>query len=199
MKALVTGGEAPSSIPSCAYSYIVACDSGYDTARRLGLKPDDVVGDLDSSAFRDELVSLGIRPCSHDKDESDTELGLRLLGGDEWDLIGGGGGRLDHLACLMGLFTRYRAPRRWYTSTDVLMPLEGSLELELPTDTDISVFTFSGSCHVDAASLKWPLRHFLLDGSSLSLSNRTVDERFSISCDGRAWIRLPLAAAWHLA
>ena len=81
MRALVvTGGLAPARVDWLPhYDRTIACDSGYDTAMRLGLEVDEVVGDLDSTSFRKDLVASGIIPCSHDKDESDTELALMRL------------------------------------------------------------------------------------------------------------------------
>ena len=118
---LLIGGEGPerrrveSLLLEC--ELIVAADSGLDLADRLGLKPDVVVGDMDSLSDRRKLDDFSadkvhLFPC--DKDETDTEIGLRYFcerGFERVFLVGGGEGRLDHLLGILALFERdYRCP-----------------------------------------------------------------------------------------
>ena len=60
---------------------IVCADAGARHARRLGLMPDLVVGDLDSieADDRDWLVQNGVQVITypHDKDQTDLELALQ--------------------------------------------------------------------------------------------------------------------------
>lgn len=84
---------------------IIAADSGYLTARRLGFRPELLLGDLDSLDRTrlaphelDELDKL-IVPAV--KDDTDTQLAVETLFerfGTDIDIIivGGLGGRLDH-------------------------------------------------------------------------------------------------------
>ncbi|CAN5861619.1 thiamine diphosphokinase [soil metagenome] len=83
---------------------IVAADGGAARAELLGLRPDIVVGDLDSLSPEtvDRLRSDGVEVLQHraDKDESDTELALREAisrGARQLIIVGGlGGPRVDH-------------------------------------------------------------------------------------------------------
>ena len=86
---IIVGGKAPDKldINRNSYSEVIAADSGYDTARKLGIEIDSAVGDFDSTDLRGELIGKGFVPCSHDKDCSDTELAVRSGSGD-YDLIG---------------------------------------------------------------------------------------------------------------
>ncbi len=84
---------------------IIAADSGYLTARRLGFRPELLLGDLDSLDRTrlaphelDELDKL-IVPAV--KDDTDTQLAVETLFerfGTDIDIVivGGLGGRLDH-------------------------------------------------------------------------------------------------------
>jgi thiamine pyrophosphokinase len=85
-------------------AYVVAADSGLEQGGRLGLRVDLVVGDLDS--VRPETlaaaVAEGCRVDRHPvaKDHTDLELALlaaRSWGADHIVVVGGHGGRLDHL------------------------------------------------------------------------------------------------------
>lgn len=86
-----------------ADALVIAADSGYLTARRLGVKPGILLGDLDSldkSAFSeaeiDEMEKIIVSPI---KDDTDTQLAVDTAisrGAERIHIIGGLGGRLDH-------------------------------------------------------------------------------------------------------
>ena len=82
---------------------IVCADGGAKLARRLGVRPHVVVGDLDSldEATRKWLQEGSCRFFPHParKDETDTELALKYAltqGAEEIILLGALGSRLDH-------------------------------------------------------------------------------------------------------
>jgi thiamine pyrophosphokinase len=89
---------------------VVAADGGSSAAGRLGLGMNLVVGDLDS-VDQGELAALRARgiPIERaptDKDESDTELAVCAAlarGAESITIVGGFGGRLDHLLANVGL------------------------------------------------------------------------------------------------
>jgi thiamine pyrophosphokinase len=98
---IIIGGECETSgIPSDIFdgAFIIAADSGYDTAKKLGVVPHLLVGDMDSIS---EVPSdVEIYRVKAEKDDTDTMLAIsiaRSRGADEIILVGGGGGRLDHL------------------------------------------------------------------------------------------------------
>lgn len=77
---------------------VIAADGGLDTLRRIGVKPDLLIGDLDSleGGEANDLTTLR-HPV--EKDETDTYLayleGVRR-GYTDFLIYGGVGGRLDH-------------------------------------------------------------------------------------------------------
>jgi thiamine pyrophosphokinase len=89
---------------------VVAADAGADTAERLGLPVDLAVGDFDSIApgglDRLRVAGVPIEEAPSAKDESDTELAIRAAlarGADALTIVGGLGGRPDHLLANVGL------------------------------------------------------------------------------------------------
>ena len=83
---------------------VIAADSGLDQALALGFTADVVVGDLDSvtpeGLTRARASGADVEPHPAEKDETDLELALRrarTLGVQRVTVIGGGGGRHDHL------------------------------------------------------------------------------------------------------
>ena len=83
---------------------VIAADAGVHEAERLGLHVDLLVGDLDSAqpAAVARVEATGGRVERHpaDKDASDLELALvaaAVAGAEQVLVLGGDGGRLDHL------------------------------------------------------------------------------------------------------
>src|SRR5689334_19399915 len=83
---------------------VVAADSGLDLAEQLGIEPTLVVGDFDSvseaalTRARERVAEIVEHPVA--KDETDLELALDEViarGADRIVVVGGAGGRLDHL------------------------------------------------------------------------------------------------------
>ncbi len=184
-KAIIcTGGGVPVSIPSDLIvegDYVVAADSGYDTARKLGLPVDICVGDFDSTLHAEEIMNLVHESSIKDKDESDTELAIKKalsMGYDSYCLIGGGGFRMDHLFATFALFDQYGPPIVWLTGFEQVYLVRGYRRFEqLEPGLQVSFFPagFTQEVSITAKELQWPLQEYRLSMNHLSLSNRTTD------------------------
>ncbi len=179
---IVIGGKAPSSFKfeEKSYDKIICADSGYDTALSLGLEPDIVVGDFDSTEMQKELEEKGYKGCSHDKDETDTELALqKLFPDDTYDLLGGGEGRVDHILAIFALFGKYNPPKKWYTQAETLTLVSKEmvkLDMEGVTSLSFIPVNLSKKAYVNSEGLVWELRNYEISALSLSLSNRPKDK-----------------------
>jgi thiamine pyrophosphokinase len=143
---------------------VIAADSGFDLALRLGLLPDLLVGDLDSVAASPQLSAFPperILRYPRDKDETDAELGLRLFAGRGFRrvvLAGGGGGRLDHLLAVAALFERENPPAAWYTALERIERVQGEALLSGCQGLRVSFFPLgAGAGDLSSNGLKWPL------------------------------------------
>ncbi len=83
--------------------FVIAADSGYLTAKRFSVKPDMLLGDLDSlgaeNLSEDELALMEKILVSPIKDDTDTQLAVDTAifrGAENIYIVGGLGGRLDH-------------------------------------------------------------------------------------------------------
>jgi thiamine pyrophosphokinase len=142
----------------------VAADSGLMSAENAGLRPDWIVGDMDSL---DDIARLGKYPPSRvlrfpvDKDFTDTELAIDLLwekGCRDVAIAGGGGGRLDHILAIAALFERERAPKRWFTAREEIFLVSGEFNHHAEKNGRISVFPLGNApWEVCSSGLKWPL------------------------------------------
>ncbi|MFQ5523853.1 MAG: thiamine diphosphokinase [Acidimicrobiia bacterium] len=99
---IFAGGDSPGlevieDLPQA--DLVVAADGGYDSATRLGVVVDVVVGDLDSISTTELPHRIVVERHPRDKDATDLELALELVARDRPDrvvVVGGSGGRLDH-------------------------------------------------------------------------------------------------------
>ncbi|MDR2259237.1 MAG: thiamine diphosphokinase [Treponema sp.] len=202
---LFTGGEGPEP-ETCrclaeGAALIAAADSGLVRAEAAGLRPDWVLGDMDSldDPRRLETYPPG-RVLRHprDKDYTDTELAFSFLlekGCDEIWLIGGGGGRADHLFALRSLFERDPCPARWITAGEDMYCLKGPGELALSIAAGglLSVFPLGdGPWEAQSGGLKWPLEGLSWNRGFFGLSNVAETGDFFIRAGaGRFMVIIP--------
>jgi thiamine pyrophosphokinase len=205
-----TGGESPSSeiirrLLNGKEIFVIAADSGLITAEESGYKPAFVIGDMDSlgdvsrlSAYPPERVTR----YPHDKDYTDTELAFSFAlekGCEDIWLIGGGGGRMDHLFAIRSLFERARFPRRWITDAEDIYCIDSKAEqnelsLNLKKGAVVSVFPLdSGPWKSESRGLKWPLDALSWDRGFFGLSNVAEDGDFLVTAKaGRFMVITPL-------
>ncbi|MCB1027187.1 MAG: thiamine diphosphokinase [Microthrixaceae bacterium] len=179
----------------------IAADGGLDLAVALGEEVDLIVGDLDSvdgdllADARRRGVEVRAQPV--DKDLTDLELAIEAAltpaGPDRTNgasvpsastellVVGGGGGRLDHLlGVLAALASAARRGARVtaHLGDDVMWLVGPGERLELATrpGTTISLLAVGAPAVVRrAAGLRWPLDAATLSpDSALGLSNRAV-------------------------
>jgi len=186
---LVIGGEAPpedyvkSILPG--YSYICAADSGLDKLIAWNMEPDLVVGDMDSvknPSILSNYKNTKLYPI--DKDYSDTELALMELiamGFEYICLVGGGGGRLDHLLAIRALFERARGPDEWLSPGGRLLRIGKACNFSCRAGSIVSVFPLAfGAYSMKSKGLKWPLNGLAWNPGGFGLSNIAVNGRFYV-------------------
>lgn len=99
-----TGGGDAGPLPADDFELVIAADSGLALASSLGCPVDLVVGDMDSVDMTalDAAAAAGARVERHDRDKDRTDLELALdaarrHGASRVHVVGGAGGRLDHV------------------------------------------------------------------------------------------------------
>ena len=183
------GGPARGALPEIPEDAIViAADGGIVEAERLGLRVDLLVGDLDSAPA--DAIARAPRVERHpvDKDASDLELAMEAAVAAEARrivVVGGDGGRLDHLlgnAFLLGS-DRWAAVQIDAVLGDAQIAVvrnERSIEGEV--GELISLYAVGGPARgVSTEGLRWALDDGeLLPGSSLGLSNGFAASRATV-------------------
>jgi thiamine pyrophosphokinase len=202
---LFIGGEYPREEVIDAVlagaEYVVAADSGYDYLRQREIACDLVVGDMDSTRYGREIAELGeerVQRFDAQKDETDTEIGLRSLveRGVEYPIIiGGGGGRLDHLLAVASLFDRSLRPREWISRQARVISVEERLLVEGRKGRTVSLFPAGDQpCRIHSQGLKWPLDQltWLKQRGDGGVSNEVTEDPLLLEpYSGRAMLVIP--------
>ena len=196
---IVDGGpHPPSPLSAPKPTLVIAADSGFHHAQRLGLKVDVVVGDLDSiETDEGYLTSRGILVERHptEKDASDLALAVRFaqsLGAQQIHILTGGSGRLDHLITgLLLLGSTQRLGHQIVThcgnSRAVALRAGQDFELETSRGSWITLIAIEGDTRVHTEGLRWnfspavPLTPFSSEGlSNEILAQPTIEVRSGI-------------------
>lgn len=161
----------------------IAADSGLDHARAAGHAVDVAVGDFDSvsDAGLRWAEANGVELIRHDrdKDRTDLELALDLVvdrGVETALVLGGAGGRLDHLLGNLTVLasSRYRAVQIEARMGEAsLWVVRGERMLHPEVGMLLSLIPMHGDAEaVETTGLRWPLEGERLQaGSSRGVSN----------------------------
>ncbi len=189
---IITGGAAPpveSVLPWLAdVALVVAADSGLHTAVGYGIRPELVVGDFDSLADDDLLKGYDdkdVRRYPRAKDHTDTEIALRVAreeGCDDLVIIGGGGGRIDHLLALVALFERPDPPGAWVSDTGVISAIVERTTARGSVGERIS-FAPIGCipCRMVSHGLRWPLDGLTWGRGDIGISNEFAEAEVQVT------------------
>lgn len=193
--AVFTGGLYPEPEKTNVYwkthpqpDYVIAADSGLVACLQYGFNPCVILGDFDSLEHKEllDLFNDDVKvPFPQDKDFTDTELAVHkareiaenLNAVPFITLIGGDGGRIDHLLNIFDCFSQENHPDVWLCAQQAVYFLEAGKTIEingLKKDDYVSVARTTagynkGNCVTEG--LEWGGELFRKNGMP-SVSNR---------------------------
>jgi thiamine pyrophosphokinase len=175
-------------------AYVIAADSGLDLAMALGLEVHLLVGDLDSVSANALGANKHLPIERHPVDKDATDLALAMAAAVRLEpgriiLVGGTGGRLDHLlanASLLaseefaGIDVEWISPGARTYVVHSFLRLQGS-----PGDT-VSLIPFGGAASkVITRGLRWTLEgEDLAASSTRGISNQMTGPIATIGLEG---------------
>ena len=197
---VISGGDfydAPRSLYDQA-DFVIACDKGWDYAKRLGFEPDVVIGDFDSSHLDGQgdtencEGSLKIIRLSRDKDDSDTMAGVKYAidqGCDDFTFICAAGGRFDHFFCniqtLSFIAERFGKARLLSEKEEITVIKNTSFEIPRREGWSLSVFSLSDNARgVGEEGTRWQLNGATMQQSApYGLSNEWMADKAKVSVE----------------
>lgn len=183
-------GSPECVIPEKPEGLIICADHGLDHAMAAGIKPDIVVGDLDSVKCSPPDGVKVIRTPA-EKDDTDTILACETAienGCDEIRLYCALGGRLDHtIANIQTLeFLRRRGVRGMIIGESSRIRIARESKVTIPKFKGyVSVFAYGETCTVSEYGMKYGLIRYRLDNSyPLGVSNEVCDDEGQVLVHG---------------
>lgn len=174
------------------FDYVICADRGLCHARVLGIRPDLIVGDFDSTElndleyFREQKIT--IETFDSHKDETDTEIAvMRAIqkGAREVTVYGGLGSRLDHSLANVHLLYKllsFGVRGKLVNPNNTVYLAQKYIKLEGNAGDLVSLLPFAGKVSgITTQNLEYPLINAVLDiGSSLGISNTLQAETAEI-------------------
>ena len=157
----------------------LCADGGADSAIRLGLTPDYIIGDLDSiskEAIKKFNKTSEIIQYKRQND-TDVEKCLKFAIKNKFDealLIGVTGNRLDHTICNLGILLKFfsKIKLSLLAENSYLKPYTGEVRLKTRKGEIISLYGFDKKTKIISEGLKYPLKNISLPfGEKESTSN----------------------------
>jgi len=161
------------------FDTLLCADGGADSALRLGLTPDFIIGDLDSiskEAIKKFKSTLKILQYKRQND-TDVEKCLKFViinNFEEALLIGVTGKRLDHTICNLGIVLKFfsKIKLSLVAENSYLKPYTGDVRLKTQEGEIISLYGFDNRTKITSKGLKYPLKNISLPfGEKESTSN----------------------------
>mgnify|MGYP001471310770 FL=1 len=174
------------------YDFIVAVDSGAEHAYKLFLKPDLIIGDLDSidekTIKRAEKDSIQILKYETNKNETDFELALKhVLDQSIKDItiIGGEYGEIDHLFSVLTVIISYQNDEliSWiHGNQSIIIP--NSKKIKIGNNVKFSILPFTDLKNLNISGAQWNLENENIKfGKSFTLRNISIDKNIEVSVD----------------
>jgi thiamine pyrophosphokinase len=165
---------------------IVAADGGANMARRSGISPDVIIGDLDSIApatkrhFRHSVI-IHVRR----QDNTDLEKALDYLVSlkvRDVTIVGLTGRRMDFTLANLSVLWKYAPHLEWRVAGDdwYAVPVRGRLRIRARIGTTVSLIPYGPCSGITLAGLKYPLVNGALRIGEVAVSNSVRRSIFSV-------------------
>jgi thiamine pyrophosphokinase len=175
--------------------FIIAADGGVGHITTLSMLPNIIIGDLDSTSEKDlcaiEEHNIPKLKFSQDKDQSDLELAIQhaiKIGCEEIIIFGALGNRWDHSIgnLLLPIQAEFKNTNiQLWENNEFFYFIKDSFSLEIPINTNVSLFPLLNCENITTTGLKFPLINEPLEmGSPRGLSNISVRKIIQITIDG---------------
>ena len=174
------------------YKKLFCADGGANSAVKLNVIPDYIIGDFDS--IKPEVYDYFLDKCKiiHDKKQNNTDVEKCLEYAIKKNfkgtvLLGATGDRLDHTFCNLGIVLKYfnRIKIEIIHQRSILSAYTGKIILNTIPDEVISLYGIDLKTRIKSSGLKYPLNNVTLPfGKKESTSNVAAGNKVHLQING---------------
>ncbi|MBK7106324.1 MAG: thiamine diphosphokinase [Ignavibacteriae bacterium] len=194
---LLANGESPTKkniqyFKTLGYNTLVCADGGANSARKINVVPDFIIGDLDSitdstlNYFKSKAEVIKISR----QNDTDVEKALKYLIKKKYQhviLLGGTGDRLDHSFCNIGIVIKFfsKINISILHKNSFLKAYTGNVNMKAKKGETISLYGIDSLTKITSVGLKYKLKNISLPfGKKESTSNLATSENVNLKIDG---------------
>ena len=194
---ILANGKSPAKslltyLSKKGYSTLICADGGANTARKINVLPNYIIGDFDSITKNTLKYFSGKSTIVRIKRQNDTDVEKCIKYAikkklDDIVLIGVTGSRLDHSFCNLGIILKFynSAKLRIISEDSLLAPYSGHVNLNTCSGETISLYGFDSKTKINSSGLHYPLKNISLPfGIKESTSNLAVANTVKLRISG---------------
>lgn len=194
---IIANGKPPAksvvmSFIKNGYSTIICADGGANSAKKIGVTPNFIVGDLDSISESTLKYFRGKSKIIKYKGQNDTDVEKSLKFAinkkfNEVILLGVTGDRLDHTICNLGIVLKFFDKIRisLVSEKSFLIPINRTTYFKSRVGETISLYAFDNKTKITTTGLKYKLINTALPfGVKESTSNVAIQNNIKIKVTG---------------
>lgn len=194
---IIANGKSPTKkvvdyFVNKGFSAIICADGGANSAKKIGIIPNFIIGDLDSISlstlnyFKNKSTIIQIKR----QNDTDVEKCLKFAikkGFKEAILLGVTGDRLDHTICNLGIVIKFFNIIKILLAAEssFLTPINKMTTFKSKIGETISIYGFDKKTKITSSGLKYKLNNTMLPfGIKESTSNVTVSNIVELNVKG---------------
>lgn len=179
------------------FDFVICADGGADTAFKMKIQPDIILGDLDSISQNTLDYFSGRIPIKEIKRQNDTDIEKSIKTAvrmkiEEAVLLGVIGDRLDHSFCNIGIVLKFAEQINLHIvqRKSILSSYSGTVNLHTIKNETISIYGIDDKTKISSNNLKYKLKNQSLPfGVHESTSNVAMKEEIELKIsDGRVLV-----------
>jgi len=173
------------------YDTIICADGGANSAAKLNVIPDFIIGDFDSitdetkKMFHNKSKFIQIKR----QNDTDVEKCLKFAIKNKFSeaiLLGATGDRLDHSICNLGIVLKFydKIKIKIVHQKSLLIPISGEVNFKTTKGETISLYGFDETTFITSIGLKYKLKNESLPfGKKESTSNVAISNTVHLKID----------------
>ena len=172
-------------------SFLICCDGAINNLLKINIKPNLIIGDLDSinedlkTKFADILIKIA------DQNTNDLTKAINWCVANnitEVTILGATGKREDHTIANISLLAKYIELLNVKIITDygIFTPITKTTQFKSEKGQQVSIFSLDCDKEISSENLKYPLQNLKLETWWMGTLNESIKDNFTIICNNNA-------------